>query len=177
MRMRDGSRLLYDPQISAGALRWFELALARAPDAGFRRMFLARVADAAFACSDFERTTACALELLAEPAAVERSWNDGNAIYGGNALLGRVAFARGDRETAKLHLARAGKTPGSPQLNSFGPDLALANELLEAGESEAVLAFLADVAKFWSGHRGRLDLWRMRIEKGERPHLSQFGSA
>ncbi len=177
MRSRDGMRFERDPTIAASALRWFELALARAPDVAHRRLFLENVAGAAFACSDFERTTACALELLARPDAPERDWNDGNAIYAGNALLGRVAFARGDREAAKLHLSRAGRTQGSPQLNSFGPDLALANELLEAGESEAVLAFLGDVAKFWAGHRRRLDLWRMRIEKGERPHLSQFGSA
>lgn len=177
IRSRDGMRFEREPKIAASALRWFELALARASDVAHRRMFLENVAKAAFACSEFERTTACALELLVEPAAPERGWNDGNAIYSGNALLGRVAFARGDREAAKLHLSRAGKTPGSPQLNSFGPDLELANELLEAGENEAVLAFLGDVARFWTGHRGRLDLWRMRIEKGERPRLSQFGSA
>jgi len=35
----------------------------------------------------------------------------------------------GKVEDAKHYLLEAGKTPGSPQLNSFGPDMSLAEEL------------------------------------------------
>ena len=47
----------------------------------------------------------------------------------------------------------SGKTPGSPQLNSFGPDFMLDRELLEKGERAAVLAHLELVGKFWGSPR------------------------
>jgi hypothetical protein len=62
---------------------------------------------------------------------------------------------------------RAGKTPGSPQLNSFGPDRDLARALLERGERAAVLAYLADCARFWTGNEALLEGWRTAIEQGE----------
>ena len=39
--------------------------------------------------------------------------------------------------------------PGSPQLNSFGPIMSLAEELLEQGEPDTVLEFFAECRKFW----------------------------
>ena len=68
-------------------------------------------------------------------------------------MLGRIALRHGDRETARKELRAAGRTPGSPQLNSFGPQFTLARELLQHGEQadrEDVAAFLDDVAKFWA---------------------------
>jgi hypothetical protein len=46
-------------------------------------------------------------------------WNYGNAVHKANLALGRVALRDGDIEQAKHYLIEAGKTPGSPQLNSF----------------------------------------------------------
>ena len=62
---------------------------------------------------------------------------------------------------------RAGKTPGSPQLDSFGPDRDLARALLERGERTAVLAYLAECARFWKGREALLEGWRAAIERGE----------
>ena len=78
-------------------------------------------------------------------------WNYGNIIYQANEVLGRVALREGKREDARRYLRAAGRTPGSPQLNSFGPQFTLARELLEHGEPadrEAVVAFLDDVTRF-----------------------------
>lgn len=61
-------------------------------------------------------------------------WNSGNRIHHGNLILGRIALTQGDVAEAKTRLLAAGKTPGSPQLNSFGPNMMLAKELLELGE-------------------------------------------
>jgi hypothetical protein len=48
-------------------------------------------------------------------------------------VLGQVALRRGDAKKAASFLLAAGKTWGSPQLNSFGPNMPLANDLLAAG--------------------------------------------
>jgi hypothetical protein len=50
--------------------------------------------------------------------------------------------ANGDIEEAKKQLLLAGKTPSSPQLNSFGPNMILAKELLDKGEKDTVLHYL-----------------------------------
>ena len=63
----------------------------------------------------------------------------------------------------------AGATPGSPQLNSFGPNMTLAKELLEKGQSEVVLQYLALCKKFWKMDRGQLDEWSATIRGGGIP--------
>ena len=72
---------------------------------------------------------------------------------------------------AKKRLLDAGKTPGSPQLNSFGPNMTLAKEMLEAGEKSAVLEYLQLCEKFWSMEDGRLAVWRRMISEGGTPRF------
>ena len=69
-----------------------------------------------------DETEVSARELLTVAQRFECDWNYGNAIHQAQILLGRVALARGDRETAKARLLDAGRTPSSPQLASAGPD-------------------------------------------------------
>jgi hypothetical protein len=64
----------------------------------------------------------------------KNEWSYGNTIHHANLVLGRVKLFEGDVEAAKKYLELAGKTPGSAQLNSFGPNMNLAKELLEKGE-------------------------------------------
>lgn len=78
------------------------------------------------------------------------SWNYGNVIFQANTVLGRVALRENNLEKAGEYLIRSGKTPGSPQLNSFGPSFVLARELLEKGQKETVIAYLDLVAVFWA---------------------------
>jgi hypothetical protein len=84
--------------------------------------------------------------LLARPArtALAESkhgvfWWTGDAVHQGNIVLGRLALRSGEVEEAKRYLLLAGKTPGSTSLASQGPSMALARNLLERGESAAVL--------------------------------------
>lgn len=72
----------------------------------------------------------------------------GNIIHNANQVLGRCALLEGKLEDAKAYLLKAGATPGSPQLDSFGPRMSLARELLEKGEKETVLRYLDLVGKF-----------------------------
>ncbi len=93
--------------------------------------------------------TAYAKRLLAKNTD-RSSWNYGNVIYDANELLGQAALREGRIEDAKKYLLEAGNTPGSPQLDSFGPDNTLARELLQRGEKKVVLEYLDLVARFWT---------------------------
>ena len=114
-----------------------------------------------------------------------QDWNHGNVIHDAHALLGRAALRDGDKPAAAAFLLRAGATPGSPQLNSFGPKFTLAREVLEAGDAKTVLAYLDLVEKFWvdalqkkdgaaatqlsHDHATKLDEWRKEIRAGKVP--------
>jgi tetratricopeptide (TPR) repeat protein len=96
-------------------------------------------------------------------------WNYGNAIHDGHMVLGRVALRKGDLEAAKRELMEAGRTPGSPQLNSFGPNMSLAKDLLERKETDTVLAYFELCGKFWALEQGNLRRWSVLAKAGEMP--------
>ncbi|HOX58371.1 MAG TPA: hypothetical protein P5205_14805 [Candidatus Paceibacterota bacterium] len=117
------------------------------------------------------------------------SWNYGNVVYDAHSALGRIALQKGDRATARQELRAAGRTPGSPQLNSFGPQFTLARVLLEQAQPadrEAVVAFLDDVVQFWANldkapayrrdgvlkQRQKIENWKEEIRAGKIPSPS-----
>ena len=108
-------------------------------------------------------------ELLHLSEKYKDDWNYGNAIHKGNLILGRVALRQGNIKAAKQYLIHAGETPGSPQLDSFGPNMSLAKELLEAGEKEAVLDYFRKCANFWEMDFGKLKNWAEIIQSGRTP--------
>lgn len=120
-----------------------------------------------------ERAESLAAELLAGAEKYPRDWNHGNAIHRAHIALGRVALHRGNLEKAKDHLKEAGETSGSPQLDTFGPNMLLARELLERGEREAVLSYFAACRKFWDMGDAELTRWSESVRAGEMP---AFGS-
>ena len=104
----------------------------------------------------------------------EAGWNYGNRVHHGNLVLGRIAFREGNIEEAKSRLIAAGNTPGSPQLNSFGPNMGLAKALLEIGEREVVLEYFELCSKFWNSDRAKdkLDKWSALATAGRIPYFS-----
>jgi tetratricopeptide (TPR) repeat protein len=96
-------------------------------------------------------------------------WNYGNAIHDGHMVLGRVAIKGGDIEAAKRELLLAGATPGSPQLDSFGPNMSLAKDLLEQKQTDTVVEYFALCGKFWELERGNLKRWSILAKAGEMP--------
>ncbi|MDQ2731693.1 MAG: hypothetical protein M3Y56_08550, partial [Armatimonadota bacterium] len=92
-------------------------------------------ADNAIVAGDTKAATKFALAALKENDTPERrsSWQYGNNIHEANQILGLAALREGRVADAKRYLIAAGKTPGSPQLNSFGPHMVLAQELLSRG--------------------------------------------
>jgi hypothetical protein len=151
-----------------------------------RHAFLPQLAKAAVDAGEIDKAERYAYEVLGSigdgasdcgvcPEA-DRAALDGTAVHDGHLVLGRVAMTHNDIDLAKLHLLEAGKTSGGPVLDSFGPDLTLARQLLDAGESAAVLEYLARCETFWKTGRPQLQKWEAAIRSGERPHLAALGA-
>ena len=130
---------------------------------------LTDLAKVAFEAGEAEKATGYAQELLHMAAEYPKDWNYGNAIYYGHFVLGRVALEQGNTRQAVDQLLAAGATPGSPQLNSFGPNVTLARDLLAAGQVQPVLEFLAQCKRFWRMDSGHLDEWISIIRAGGTP--------
>ena len=127
------------------------------------------IAKLSFELGDHGTAERFARETLAVARDYPDDWNYGNAIHDGHMVLGRVALVRGDRKEAKGRLLLAGKTQGSPQLGSFGPNVSLARDLLDAGELETVLEYVRLCKLFWNSDRRPLDEWIVTLEQGSRP--------
>ncbi|MBS1993686.1 MAG: hypothetical protein JSS83_24390 [Cyanobacteria bacterium SZAS LIN-3] len=129
------------------------------------------LAQLAYDAKQFKQAGETARKCLANNRTQERNWDYGNVIHDANSILGRIALHSGAIEVAKEHLREAGKSPGSPQLGSFGPSFELAAELYEIGEVDCVLDYLEDCKKFWKrGVRsGNLERGIDQIRQGVRP--------
>ena len=159
----------WDAALAERALADFERAYALSEASG-RGPLLPELAMAAFVIGDTDKARTYAETMLAD---IPDDWNRGNRVHYGNLVLGRVALADGDLRGAAQYLLAAGRTPGSPQLNSFGPDMALARDLLERGETQTVLRYLALCLDFWEMGQASLKSWIALIEGGRTPDFSR----
>ncbi len=100
----------------------------------YRFYHMAWWASRAFRRGQYEKAEALVLEYLNLAKRFKGHWDYGNAIHHGHQLLGRIRLRQGKAEEAKKHLILASKTPGSPQLDSYGPRMTLARELLLQGK-------------------------------------------
>jgi hypothetical protein len=69
-----------------------------------------------------------------------------------NFVFGRLAILKGDIRGAEQYLLASGQTIGGPVLNSYGPNMSLALELLKTGDAESwqvVVQFINDIRRFW----------------------------
>jgi hypothetical protein len=150
------------------AFRQYELAYDRSEPMR-KDALLTDLAKSAFEAGLLDDAKKYAEEMLDDDAP---GWNQGNRLHHGNLILGRIALAKNDVGEAKSRLLLAGRTTGSPQLNSFGPNMLLAKELLERGETEVVLEYFAQCAKFWKSPRRKLEQW---VEDVKADRIPQFG--
>ena len=130
---------------------------------------LPSVAEHSFRHRRFDEASAKALQLLQFAEAKPNDWNYGNAVHKAHLVLGRVALARGDLETAGAELLASARVPGSPQLASFGPNMQLALELLQADRKDIVLEYFSLCDKFWETGEAQLRSWSSDIENGRLP--------
>jgi hypothetical protein len=152
---------------AASALDQYERAYGLTPEA-YKSYLLDDLTKCAFAADETTKAKMYAEQVLQEAHSEKKDWNLGNDIFFGNLVLGRLALKAGDIEQAKHYLIEAGKTPGSPQLDSFGPNMTLAKELLEKGQTEVVLEYFDLCAKFWR-YQPRLDAWIATVKQGGIP--------
>lgn len=150
------------------AFRQYQLAYELSNASG-RDLFLTNLAKTAFAAGRIDDARKFAQEMLDNDTP---GWNHGNRIHHGNLILGRIALVDGNIDEAKSRLLLAGQTNGSPLLNSFGPNMLLAKELLERGETEVVLEYFELCKVFRSSPRQKLDQW---IDDVKSNRIPQFG--
>jgi hypothetical protein len=152
---------------AAAALHEYERAYALTANE-YKSYLLDDMTRCAFAADETNRAKMYAEQSLQAAQLGKEDWNRGNEIFFGNMVLGRLALKAGDVEQAKHYLIEAGKTPGSPQLNSFGPNMTLAKELLEKGQTEVVLEYFDLCGKFWR-YQPRLTEWTAAVKQGGIP--------
>jgi len=145
-------------------LKELEESLALAGTDEDRFYSLDDMASLAFNSGDLNKAADYSNELLKMSSLYKNNWNYGNATFDAHTMLGRVALKKGDIAGAKLHLIEAGKTHGSPQLDSFGPSMDLAKELLATGETAVVIEYLESCKRFWDCDYGSLSKWIKEIK-------------
>ena len=156
------------PRTSGMVLADFEQQ--SAGDTGVQRFYELRgLAKAAVEAGVLDKAGAYAVELLRMAPQYPRDWNYGNAVHDGNMVLGQVALRQGNAAGARQYLLEAGKTGGSPQLNSFGPNMRLAKELLDAGDRDSVLRYFDLCRSFWKMGGQKLDAWTAMVRGGGKP--------
>jgi hypothetical protein len=162
------ARMNLPPASAADRLAALE-ADASGKDGSERFYALVNLAKVAFETGNMGTATAYAQELLKMAPQFPKDWNYGNAIYYGHFVLGRVALQDGNKKEAASQLLAAGATPGSPQLDTFGPNVTLASDLLAQGQTQPVLEYLVECKRFWKMDRGKLKEWIGAIRAGRTP--------
>lgn len=134
---------------------------------------LNRAAKNALKAGKTEEAEKLANELLRMARTRRNDWNYGNAIQDANQVLGRIALSKGDVAEARKRLLASADSDGSPQMNSFGPNMQLAKELLAKGEKEVVIEYFDRCSAFWKMGAEQLAAWSESASKGEIP---EFGA-
>jgi hypothetical protein len=132
---------------------------------------LDKAAKESFNNGKFKDANQYATELLSSAPNYRSDWNYGNAIQDGNLVLGRLALRDGKKDEAKKYLLAAGKSPGSPTMDSFGPNMSLAKDLLDKGERDVVLEYFELCRNFWKDGNSELDRWRDEVKNGKIPRF------
>jgi len=156
-----------DVEAAKKSFEMFEAAFERTPERS-RQYLREDAAKAALFAGHLDKAREYAKDMLAANTN-KNDWNYGNAIHHANLVLGHIALQEGKPELAEEYLLKAGDTPGSPQLDSFGPNMLLARKLLEQGRKEAVIEYLRRCGKFWDEEQAAK--WIRVVESGDIPEF------
>jgi hypothetical protein len=156
-----------DPKMEA--LQQIEEAYELTDSETQKLLLLSGMAKAAYEAGESRKADSYARQALAAVDRLSVENTHGEAIHQGNIVLGRIAFDGGGIHKAKEHLLAAGRTPGSPTLNSLGPNMGLAKQLLDIDETEVVLEYFELCGEFWTGGSEKLAAWKAVVEEGGVP--------
>jgi hypothetical protein len=159
------------PRSALEALAKYEQLLITTSDQAKRFYLTTKAAPTALEAGETTKASLYSQALLQQAAQMPNDWNYGNAIHVAHLVLGEIALSRGDLGEAKIQLLKAGETPGSPQLDTFGPNMRLAQQLLAKGEREVVLQYFELCAKFWQDRQNLLNGWKALILEGATPEF------
>jgi tetratricopeptide (TPR) repeat protein len=151
------------------SLKVYEQALKDASSARERLHDLPEVAQAAFEAGEYSRAAEYSEEALDLAAQPEYSSDKADALHYSNIVLGRIDLRQGDSRDASAHLLKAAAITGNPHLDTFGPNMILAKELLDKGNQQSVLAYFDLCSKFWKDDDGKLAAWRAAVLSGKSP--------
>ena len=143
------------------------LAAAQTPEQKF--FALGPAAKESFEAGKVEDAQKYAQDLMVLLPDFKDSTDYGGAMSDANIVLGRVALKKGQVEEAKRYLLAAGRSPTSPYLANYGPNMGLAKDLLEKGDRQTVLEYLDLCRKFWSNGSAQLTHWTQQIKDGKTP--------
>ncbi len=118
---------------------------------------------------DTAKARALATELAELAPKHKNNWNYGNAVQDANQVLGLIALDAGNVAEAKQRLLASADSQGSPQMNSFGPNMQLAKALLEQGERDVVLEYFSRCGAFWEMGKSQLAAWTAAVQHGQIP--------
>jgi hypothetical protein len=130
---------------------------------------LNRAAKNALRDGNVAKAEALANELAQVAPKYTNNWNYGNAIQDANQVLGRIALSNGNVAEAGRRLLASAVSKGSPQMNSFGPNMQLAKALLEKGETDVVIEYFNRCSAFWVLGKEKLASWTSSVRSGESP--------
>ncbi len=134
-------------------------------------LLLGRTLLLAFDKRDYFAVSRIAADYLAAAERHRNSANYGNAIHQANTLLGLVELQHNRVERAADYLLDSARTPGSPQMKAFGPNMLLAERLLELGHRSAVVRYLDECRSLWMLSFGQLRKWRRQVLNGGHPNF------
>lgn len=164
----DGSRLEKAPE---KALAAFEEATSGTGNIFMKELYLNQAAEAAFEAGEYEKARQLANELLEMTKRVFPALSPiqphEDSKHTAYILLGRLALRDGETSAAKEYLLKGGRVGSAPTLSSFGPNMALAKELLERGEREVVLQYFDLCSRFWENPK--LKQWAEEVRQGKIP--------
>jgi hypothetical protein len=116
-----------------------------------------------------EEAAVRAVDLLASAPSVEDARRAGAIVHHANLILGHLRLREGNLDAAEDHLLAAGRTTGSPALNSFGPNMSLALAFLRRGDVAPVLEYFSLCSAFWDPTCSKLPNWEATIQRGQIP--------
>ena len=157
--------------LAAKALPQFELAYKLPSNEMGKRMLLPQLTTSAFEAGEIEKARLWAVESLNQQSSSNLDPSFADSDHHAHIILGRIALRRENLAEARQQLIAAGKSPGSPVLGSFGPNMMLAKELLERGERDTVIHYFQECASFWKLHGDKLVDWTATVKSGGIPNF------